>query len=204
MIQNNLQIEGYVKIIDPVTHTVLVNKKNSIHYENFSKALARSICAGPLNATDVESASGFIKSMTFGNGGTDVSPTGVITYKTPNYIGSSATLYNSTYTKVVNQNFSNNVDPTKTNLTVNHLVGKAYTDILVTCLLNYAEPSGQQNFDNTTDFNDEYVFDELGLQSAGGELLTHVIFHPVQKSLNRLIQIEYTVRIQTLSNLTVS
>jgi hypothetical protein len=28
-----------------------------------------------------------------------------------------------------------------------------------------------------------------------------VIFHPVQKSLNRLIQVDYTVRIQTLTNL---
>ena len=49
------------------------------------------------------------------------------------------------------------------------------------------------------------MFDELGLKAyspAGpglGDLLTHVIFHPVQKSLNRLIQIDYTVRIQSLT-----
>ena len=46
-------------------------------------------------------------------------------------------------------------------------------------------------------------FDELGLKSYSADgtsrLLTHVIFHPVQKSLNRLIQIDYTVRIQSLT-----
>lgn len=199
-----LDIKGWIKITDAESHRVLVEKSNAIHYENFSEALARSISSGPLNANDVESANGFIKTMVFGNGGTDVSPTGVITYKTPNYVGSSATLYNATYNKVVNQNFANNDDTVNTNISVNHLVGKAYTDILVTCLLNYAEPAGQSDFDNTKDFNETYVFDELGLQSAGGKLLTHVIFHPVQKSLNRLIQIEYTIRIQTLTNLTTS
>jgi hypothetical protein len=49
------------------------------------------------------------------------------------------------------------------------------------------------------------VFDELGLRAYSttgtGRLLTHVIFHPVQKSLNRLIQVDYTVRIQSLTGL---
>ena len=49
------------------------------------------------------------------------------------------------------------------------------------------------------------LFDELGLKSYSSIdqslLLTHVIFHPVQKSLNRLIQIDYTVRIQSLTGL---
>ena len=49
------------------------------------------------------------------------------------------------------------------------------------------------------------MFDELGIRAyspngAGtGPLLTHVIFHPVQKSLNRIIQVDYTIRIQSLS-----
>jgi hypothetical protein len=84
-----------------------------------------------------------------------------------------------------------------------------YTDILVSCLLDYGEPGGQQAFDNSTNFNGEYVFDELGLKSWNGSadnlrLITHVIFHPVQKSLNRQIQIDYTLRIQTLTNLSAA
>jgi hypothetical protein len=76
-------------------------------------------------------------------------------------------------------------------------------------LLDYGEPAGQQAFDNSTNFNGEFVFDELGLKAWEGSatelmLLTHVIFHPVQKSLNRQIQIDYTVRIQTLTNLSTA
>jgi hypothetical protein len=70
-------------------------------------------------------------------------------------------------------------------------------------LLDYGEPNNQEAFDNTTYLDGEYVFDELGLRAYNptgtGKLLTHVIFHPVQKSLNRLIQIDYTVRVQSLT-----
>jgi hypothetical protein len=76
-------------------------------------------------------------------------------------------------------------------------------------LLDYGEPSGQQAFDNATDYNGEFVFDELGLKCWNGSaadlrLITHVIFHPVQKSLNRQIQIDYTLRIQALTNLSAA
>ena len=95
-------------------------------------------------------------------------------------------------------------------MTVSHTTGRVYTDILVQCLLDYGEPSGQNAFDNSTQTDSAYVFDELGLLANYGtdsdgnvltRLLTHVIFHPVQKSLNRQIQIDYTVRIQSLTNL---
>ena len=70
-------------------------------------------------------------------------------------------------------------------------------------MLDYGEPNGQEANDTATDTENQYVFDELGLVSYSptgtGRLLTHVVFHPVQKSLNRLIQIDYTVRVQSLT-----
>ena len=146
---------------------------------------------------------GAIYEMSFGNGGTSVDPTGIITYLTPNSTGTNASLYNQTFTKVVDDLSTNNTDPVRNKLETRHVSGTNYTDIIVTCLLDYGEPSGQDAFDTATDATSTYVFDELGLKSydpsTTGKLITHVIFHPVQKSLNRLIQIDYTVRVQSLS-----
>ena len=191
------KIEGFIKITDPVTGEVLVDKKNAIHYENISVAMAQ---------TPSDRNLGYIYLMAFGNGGSSVDPTGVITYLPPNTTGQNADLYNQTYAKVVNDNSAADTDPTNNKMTVLHTAGNVYTDILVTCLLDYGEPAEQQAFDNSTNFDGEFVFDELGLKSWNGaadnlRLITHVIFHPVQKSLNRQIQIDYTVRIQTLSNI---
>lgn len=194
------KIEGFLRIYDPNSGETFVEKKNAIHYENMSIALAQSLANKNL---------GYIYAMAFGNGGSSVDPTGVITYLPPNTTGQNADLYNQTYIKVVDQNSPANTDPTRNNLTVLHTSGQVYTDVLVTCLLDYGEPSGQQAFDNSTNFNGEFVFDELGLKAWEGSandlmLITHVIFHPVQKSLNRQIQIDYTVRIQTLTNLSAA
>ena len=191
------KIEGFVKIHDPNTGEVLVDKKNAIHYENISLAMAQT-----LSDRNV----GYIYQMAFGNGGSSVDPTGVITYLPPNTTGQNADLYNQTYAKVVNDNSAADTDPVNNNMTVLHTAGNFYSDILVTCLLDYGEPAEQQAFDNSTNFNGEFVFDELGLKVWNGSvdnlrLITHVIFHPVQKSLNRQIQIDYTLRIQTLSNI---
>ena len=199
MINENsgVYLQGHIKIHNPETGEVLVDKKNAIHYENMSIALAESLG---------NAGQGPIAEMSFGNGGTNVDPTGIITYLTPNSTGTNAGLYNQTFTKIVDDRNRNNIDPTRNKIETRHLNGTNYTDILVTCLLDYGEPNGQDAFDTATDQNALYVFDELGLRSASatgnlgeGRLLTHVVFHPVQKSLNRLIQIDYTVRVQSLS-----
>lgn len=197
----NLDIIGMVKIFDPVSHEVFVDKCNAIHYENMSEAIALSLG---------NKANGFISEMHFGNGGTTVDPTGVITYLPTNTNVQNADLYSPQYYKIVDDTNAANSDPLRNKIVITHTPGLIYSDILVSCLLDYGEPSGQAAFDNSQDLNGQFVFDELGLkgfstQGEGlGKLLTHVIFSPVQKSLNRLIQIDYTVRIQTLTNLSTN
>lgn len=194
--KSGVLIQGHIKIFDPKSGEVHVDKRNAIHYENMSIALAESVG---------NAGQGWIYELSLGNGGTSVDPTGIITYLTPNSTGTNASLYNQTFTKVVDELSVNNTDPIRNKTEIRHVSGTNYTDILVRCLLDYGEPDGQDAFDTAGNTDGIFVFDELGLRSysaAGtGRLITHVIFHPVQKSLNRLVQVDYTVRIQSLSGI---
>ena len=193
---SGVRIEGHIKIWDPTTGEVIVNKRNAIHYENFSESLALSVG---------NQQQGWIHEMAFGNGGTSVDPTGVINYLPSNTNTQNADLYNPTFAKIVDDTATANPDKVHNKIEVRHVPGQIFSDLLITCLLDYGEPVSQAAFDNSQNLNESYVFDELGLKSyssTGNQLLlTHVIFHPVQKSLNRLIQIDYTVRIQSLTGL---
>jgi hypothetical protein len=197
-----IYVQGHIKIHDPESGEVYIDKRNAIHYENISEAIAYSLA---------NKGQSYIFEMHFGNGGTSVDPTGVINYLPANSNTQNADLYNPTYSKIVDDTSNINPDPARNKIEVRHVPGQVYSDILITCLLDYGEPSGQAVFDNSTNLNDTFTFDELGLKARStdgtygltttGKLLTHVVFHPVQKSLNRLIQIDYTVRIQTLTSL---
>jgi hypothetical protein len=207
--KSNIQIQGHIKIFDPATQEVFLDKRNARHYENMSEAIAYSL--GNKNRN-------FIYEMHFGNGGTAVDPTGVINYLPPNVKTQNSDLYNPSFYKNVDNTSEQNLDPTRNKMEIRHVPGTVYSDILVTCLIDYGEPNlsspgnlageSQTPFDNSQNLDGSFVFDELGLKAyteSGnglGKLLTHVIFHPVQKSANRLIQIEYTIRIQTITNLT--
>lgn len=193
--KSNEHVTGHVMIRDYQTGEILVDKMNAINYENFSISLARTIANRP---------DSWIQEMCFGNGGATVSEIGTITYLPPNVTGQTAQLYNQTYYQVVDDQSPLDLDPTQNYISTSHVDGMTYTDVIVTCLLDLGQPSGQDAFDTATNITGRYVFNELGLKAYSpngpntGRLLTHVIFSPVQKSLNRQIQIVYTIRIQTV------
>lgn len=174
------KMQGHVLIRDRETGQVLLDKKNAIHYENMSLAIGYALA---------NKGEGIIYAMDFGNGGSAVSGTGAITYFPTNTTDPKADLYGPTYKKLITGSADNFIE-------IKHLQGTPYTDIIVTCTLDYNEPSGQEAFDSGTNPDGTYVFDELGLKNSEGMLLTHVIFNPIQKALNRLIEVVYTLRIQ--------
>jgi hypothetical protein len=147
--------------------------------------------------------------MHLGNGGLIIDETGNITYNDVNenlVSGTEAGLYNPTYYKVVDTyDTTNNTDITKNKVTVSHTTGLNYTDLVITCTLEENEPSVDNEnslISSSLDYNGDYIFNELGLKSRGatgkntGYLLSHIVFDPVQKSANRVIQIVYTLRIR--------
>jgi len=192
----NIAVRGHIKIFNPDSGEIFIDKPNAINYETFSIAMAQSLS---------NQGYGTIEGIALGNGGSRVDDTGIITYLTPNVIGTQASLYNQTYYKVIDAKQPYNLDPARNYMESRHVAGAYYSDILVSCLLDFGEPSNQQAFDNATNSDGTYIFDELGLRAYSpsgpgtGPLISHVIFHPVQKSLNRLIQIDYTIRVQSLN-----
>lgn len=187
-------VRGFIEIRDRDTGEVLVSRKNSIHYGNMANLIANALN----NAQGAH-----INYMAFGNGATSVDTTGKVIYKTPRVseaFESGANMYSRTYQKVIyNTGDQNN--------RIDIVPGPSYTDIRMTCTLGFNEPADQDLFDSSVTNEGDYIFDEMAIFSFPGDnsdpvpintstMLTHVIFHPVQKSQNRIIEIVYTIRIQ--------
>lgn len=193
-----IKFKGFVEIFDKETGECLLSKSNSIHYGNMAWIVAQALTGNP-DAT--------LYYMAFGNGATSVDTTGKIVYKPPRVTEAyeaGANLYSRTYAKRID---ADNGDDTSG---IQVIPGQSFSDIKITCTLNYGEPSeeeGADPFDTSIDNNGQYVFDEMAIFSKptdpeiddpinSSTMLTHVIFHPIQKSLNRVIEVVYTVRVQ--------
>lgn len=182
----NLHIDGVVNIIDKNTNEVLVDKHNAIHPQNMARVIAKALAHEP---------NSWILKMGLGNGGTHVNTALQITYLTPNISGIGADLYNKTYEEQID-------DQTVGTPSTNSVISTASPDPAITSIvvctleLDSTEPNGQAISDGiTTNPDSAYTFDELGLYSPDGLLLTHIVFSPIEKTSNRSILITYTLTI---------
>ncbi len=165
---------------------VKLNKGNDIHNEHMSLAIARGL-------GNRENSS--VYTMHFGTGGATIDPLGNILYATPNTTG-SADLNAPEYFEVVDDRAG---APDGNQMVVRHINGTLFSDLEIRCVLDKNEPFGQEAFDNIpgSNINDAaFIFDEIGLKTEDGLLLTHIVFSPIQKSANRIIEVVYTLRIR--------
>lgn len=179
-------IDGHVLVKDYDTGEILLDKHNAINFINMAVALA-SLLANELD--DESNATWNITQMAYGNGGTVIDSSGSVSYRAPDVQTATGDLHNETYRKsVADVDADNKIEVLK-------YAGKTYADVVVTSTLDYSEPVDADTLDTATDYADNYVFDEIGLVTDSGHFLTHIVFHPIQKSLNRKIQVIYTLRI---------
>lgn len=188
-------VSGFLKITDQETGEVLVDKENAVHFGNLSSAIAES-----LSGLD----RGHIRYMAFGNGGTTIDSVGGILYKEPDVSNSrdeSASLYSEI--------FNNEIDQSNDNNTLPILGSSGFADIKITVTLDFIETGlVQDSIDRAVSVNEDAVFDEIAVytgapgistalaNSTDALLVTHIVFNPVQKSQNRILKIDYTIRIQ--------
>lgn len=199
-----VKITTHIVISDADTGEVLREGKNAIHQENMSYAFAVALARG---------TGSFISEMHFGRGASITATNGTISYRRPNVFGLNADLYDPVYFRVVDAQDMNNPDSASNNVTVTNTSGTTYSNTVITATLDYSDPiandsvfniidSTEDNLNATTTVNGEMVFDEIALKTKGstglnsGNLLTHFIFHPVEKSANQRIQIVYALTVQ--------
>ena len=81
-------------------------------------------------------------------------------------------------------------------MTVSHVVGNVYSDILIHCTLEKNEPSEQNVLNNDNQIISEYTFSEVGLKNYKGDLITHICHYPISKTSNITLVFDYLIRIQ--------
>ena len=186
------KVKGHVLIKDKNTGEVLLDKCNAVHPQNMARVLAKGLA----NESNHQ-----VYTIALGNGGTYIDTTQSIVYLTPNIIGVSADLYNPTYTEIVDDA---DASVGSGNSVISQASPSPDVSSLVICTIQLSanEPAGQATTDGTTDGtiattdpNSPFTFDELGLKTKDGLLLSHIVFNPIEKNAQRELIISYTLTI---------
>ena len=185
---NKMNINGIGRVLihDIENGELILEKTNAIHPQNMALIIAKALAHEP---------TGYISQIALGNGGTYINSLNQISYRPVNIIGTSAALYNETYSINVDENAAGT--PLSNSVMATLSPAPATTAmVIVTALIPSDAPNGQALLDNTTtDPDAPFMFDELGLKSSDGLLLTHMVFSPVEKTANRGYMLTYTITV---------
>lgn len=212
-----LKVVGHLNIRDKDTGEIIVDKDNAVHYGNISTQIALAMTGAP---------NSFINYLAFGDGAASINQAGIIIYRSPNVgvnKNPNATLYR---TKLVThlENNAEAVTLNTGDVIVPGIDIINFEDIVVTIDLPATGTlvNTQPTLAEGAGISEDFVFNEIGLFSGKEfdpaldfsdinaanisvnaftsdetvRMLTHVIFHPVQKAANRTFTITYTLRIQ--------
>jgi len=189
---SNVKVGGHVIITDVDSGEVLLDKYNAINFHNFAYAVAKAMANQTLGSDGYN-----ISKLALGYGGTTIDVNGNVSYKDAKVDGTTNTgLYSPSKDNTVSPAVDLKVAVTTFN--VSNATNQPYSDLECKTVLDYNFPSDALATDNAADFDTEgnFVFDEVALVSDAGSYLTHLIFHPIQKSKNRKLEVLYTLRIR--------
>ena len=181
-----VEIKGRIIIRDLETKEIIRDATNAVHPQNMALVISRALSRDP---------NGAIFNLCFGNGGTFLNSNNQIVYRPPNIVGISS-LYNQTYSVQVDDQSTGT--PISNSVLSSPSLSPAITSIVtVIAQLNANEPAGQAAADNltTNPTTALFMFNEVGLKSADGLLLSHLTFSPWEKTANRAIEIIYTLTV---------
>lgn len=196
----SVSITGHVHIVDKNTGEVLLDQHNDIHSRNMAAAVAKGLAnTQPLPSTIDGISYGNQRPSTvfmikLGNGGTAIGSLGEITYQQPNVVGNSASLYNATYSELVDASYIG----TPAGNSVSYLINEdpdTTSAIICTATIGVDEPASQPSTLSSTSPTGAFSFDELGLFTSDNKLLTHIIFSPIPKTAERELVITYILTI---------
>ena len=186
MIRENSRIgmQGHILITDMDSGKVVLDVMNAVHKENMAAAIASAMT----NSVDSDGKEGFVNKLCFGDGGSESTSDGRMIYGKTNSTGHAAGLHSAIYQKIVDYRPIPGNDTTHTR--ISHVPGTDSAAIRIICVLDNDEPEvGSTGRNSGTDF----VFDEMGVVSQQGHLLTHATFHPIRKGVDNRLRIEYSL-----------
>jgi hypothetical protein len=164
--------ESMEDLQDQRNGTVLLDQDNAVDRENMSILIARAI---------THREDGTIFYMYFGDGGATIDPLGNVILNPPIVTG-AADLYDPIFSTIVDDEDG---APDGNDETMTHVIGTQVSTAIITAVVGKNQPFSPSG--------DPFVFNEIGLKTADGLLLTHVTFTPVSKTATRIIQIVYKI-----------